>query len=166
MDGKEEKYSISMIFPKTTDLSKLKKASADCAIAKWGEDKKKWPKNLRSPFRDGDTDRSEDPVYANSIFINVSSKNRPGLVDKDLQPIIDPREFYSGCYAQASLSCFAYEKAGNRGVSFGLNNLMKTRDGESLGGAISKPEEDFAELAVQDAVKGDPELSPQEIEFF
>ena len=33
----------------------------------------------------------------------------------------------------------------SKGVGVGLLNIQKLRDGDPLGGAISKPEDDFAE---------------------
>ena len=40
------------------------------------------------------------------------------------------------------MSVFAYDKAGNRGISFGLNNVQKLGDGERLDGRL-KAEDDF-----------------------
>lgn len=139
--GGEPKYSITMLFEKTADLSALKKAVQEAAAEKWGPDKTKWPKNLRSPFRDqGEKDK---PGYEpGCIFITATSKQRPGLVDAKLQEIIEEKEFYSGCYARATVRAFAYDQAGNRGVSFGLQNIQKLADGEPLGGR-TRPEDDF-----------------------
>jgi hypothetical protein len=81
--------------------------------------------------------------------LNASSKNKPGVVDAALQPIIEPTEFYSGCYGRASLNFFAYNQAGNRGIGCGLNNLQKLADGEPLGGK-SRPEDDFSDEADDD----------------
>jgi len=136
-DGQEAKYSLVMLFEKHTDLTEMKKAVEDCIKEKWGV---KVPKDLRSPFRDGD--EKELDGYKGCVFVKASSKQRPGLVDKDLQPIISQDEFYPGCFARATLSVFAYEKSGNRGVSFGLQNIQKLDDGESFLGKVS-PEEDF-----------------------
>ncbi len=151
--GGELKFSASLIFGKTADLTLLKKAAKNAVINRWGKDPKKWPKNLRSPFRDGDTDRPNDEAYQNSIFINASSKNKPGIVDSNIQPIMDQAEFYSGVVARASINFFAYDTAGNKGIGVGLNNLMKVRDGEHLGGAASA-EHDFADYR-QESSDGD-----------
>ena len=74
----------------------------------------------------------------------VSSKTQPQIVDANLNPIINPTEFYSGCYGRASINFFAYNNSGNKGISAGLNNLQKLEDGESLGG-ITSAEQDFAD---------------------
>lgn len=129
----EPKYSLTLLFPKKTDLSKLKLAAENACTEKWGDDRKKWPKNLRTPFRDGD-DREDTPGYEGHIFITASSKTQPGLVNQSLQPILNETEFYAGCYARAELLAFAYDTAGNRGVSFLLQNIQKLRDGQPFSG--------------------------------
>ena len=59
--------------------------------------------------------------------------------------ITDPDEVYCGCKVRATLSVFAYDKAGNRGISFGLNNVQKLGDGERLDGRL-RAEDDFEAL--------------------
>lgn len=142
------KYSISMIFPKDTDLTAVKKAIEDCVIDALGSDKSKWPKGLKNPLRDGDTDR-DSPEYQNSFFLNAGSKNQPGIVGPNVQPLLDRDEFYSGCYARATINFFYYDKNGNRGVGVGLNNLMKVKDGERFDGRRTA-EDDFSSFVVAD----------------
>jgi hypothetical protein len=101
------------------------------------------------PLRDGDVDRADDEAYAKSYFINVSSNTRPGIVDENLNTIMDQSEFYSGCYGRASIVFFAYNTNGSRGVSAALQNLQKLEDGEPLGGK-SRPEDDFATGVEED----------------
>ena len=55
-------------------------------------------------LRDGDTERPDDPAYANAYFINANSATAPGIVDADLQPILDRSEVYSGVYGRASVT--------------------------------------------------------------
>lgn len=139
------KYSISMIFPKTTDLTDIKKAIKQCIVDALGADEKKWPKNLKNPLRDGDTDR-DSPEYADAMFLNAGSKNQPGIVDENVQPMMDRDGFYSGAYGRASINFFYYDKNGNKGVGVGLNNIMKTRDGERFDGKQAA-EDEFAAFA-------------------
>jgi len=129
--GGEPQFSITLVFPKTTDISKLRTAARTAARKKWGD---KMPAGLRSPFRDGDSEREGDPVFAGSVFVTAKSKQRPGIVDQALRPIIDPMAFYSGCKCRASLYAFAYDTSGNKGVGFLLNNLQKLGDGDRLSG--------------------------------
>src|SRR5699024_9721609 len=87
-----------------------------------------------------------NPEFAGHYFMTVSAKSRPGIVDRDVQPILDSTEGYSGCYARASINAFPYSVSGNKGVSFGLNHIRKMTNGEPLGGSYSA-EHDFAEFA-------------------
>ena len=144
----EPKYSISLLFPKGADLSKLKQAAEAAAREKWGKD---LPKNLRSPFLKAETlrDNASKPqleLEDGMVVIRASSKQRPGLVDASMQDIIDESQFYAGCYGRASLRAFCYEQQGNRGVSFGLQNVQKLRDGEPLAGR-TRPQDDFEPVA-------------------
>jgi hypothetical protein len=154
LNGKDE-FSVVALFEKGADLTALKKAAQEAIIAKWGPDQAKWPKNLRSPFRD-QAERAKDvdgkrilPAghVEGAIFLNLKSSQRPGVVDQNVQDIIDESQFYAGCFARASVNAYAYDQKGNRGVSFGLGNIQKVRDGEPLGNR-AKPEQDFAPIAV------------------
>lgn len=100
---------------------------------------------MKLPLRDGDAERPDDEVYAGYYFVNANCKQQPGLVYKNGQKIIDSTDLYSGCYGHASINFFAFNNNGNKGIACGLNHLMKTRDGEPLGGR-SKAEDDFAGL--------------------
>lgn len=134
INGGEEKYSISLIIPKsdTRTLNAIKAAIEQAkkdGIAKFGG---KIPTNLKLPLRDGDIDRLDDETYKNSYFINANSKDRPQIVDKSVKPILDQEEVYSGCYGRASINFYAFNQNGNRGIACGLGNLQKLADGEPL----------------------------------
>jgi hypothetical protein len=104
---------------------------------------------IKTPLRDGDLERPDDPTYANSYFINANSATAPGIVDIDLNPILNRSEVYSGVYGRASVSFYAFNSNGNRGIACGLGNLQKIRDGEPLGSKASA-EDDFASLEDND----------------
>jgi hypothetical protein len=139
-EGMEPKFSLVMLFDKKTDLSALKKLAAEAVAEKW-PDKAKRPKNLKNPFRDG-SERSDTDGYEGCIFVAASSKQKPGIVDANVQPIISEEDFYAGCYARATVTCYAYSQMGNNGVAFGLQNVQKLRDGNPFSGK-SKAEDDF-----------------------
>ena len=108
------KYQMCMIFNKD-DLAQLKpvaQAIVNACGNKFGLDIGKWPKNLKCPLRDGDEER-DNPEYENTYFMNGGNKNKPGIVDRQVQPITSTDEFYSGCYARASLSFYGYDVKGN-----------------------------------------------------
>src|SRR5699024_3214643 len=88
-------------------------------------------------------ERPDDEAYADSYFVNANSATAPGVVDANLDPILERSEVYSGVYGRASINFYAFNSNGNKGIACGLNNLQKIRDGESLGGK-SRAEDDFA----------------------
>ena len=99
---------------------------------------------IKTPLRDGDLERPDDETYKNSYFVNANSTTAPGIVDADRQQIIDRSEVYSGVYGRASISFYAFNSNGNRGIACSLNNLQKIKDGKPLGGK-ARAEDDFAE---------------------
>lgn len=150
-EGQEPKYSTVILIPKEdkVTINKIRKAQkAAWEMAK--NDKLKGVKfeNVKHTLRDGDEemDTEEHPEYAGHMFMSVSSKTRPGIIDKYKDTIDSADEVYSGVYARVSLNCFAYKTAGNKGVSAGLNNVQVIAKGESLAGRASA-DADFDEWA-------------------
>lgn len=152
--GAEGKYSVACLFPHPSKMTpaykkeyegfvaKIKKAVEEAIEAKWG---KKRPANLRLPFRD-QGEKTFDGYEEGAVWFTASSKNKPGLVDARNNDIIDEAEFYSGCYARATLRVYAYSNSGNNGVGIGLQNIQKLRDGEPLSGRL-KAQDEFQPVA-------------------
>lgn len=150
INGGTPKYSVSLIIPKSDTKTVEKIQTAIQAAYEEGQGKLKGNGRtvpalsvLKTPLRDGDTERPDDPAYADSYFINANSASAPGIVDADRQPIIDRSEVYSGVYGRASINFYAFNSNGNKGIACGLNNLQKIKDGEPLGGK-SSAEDDFS----------------------
>lgn len=152
INGSAEKFSVSVIIPKSdTKTINAINAAVDLAIKESaGKFGGKIPNkaSLKLPLRDGDAER-DDEAYKDSYFVNANSKTAPQIVDKDLNPVLDKTEVYSGCYARVSLTFYAFNSNGNKGIACGLGNIQKIRDGESLGGR-SSAEDDFASAAEDD----------------
>lgn len=150
----DPKYSIRACFPPDTDLSALKEAAKQAAIEKWGD---KIPKALRSPFRLNE--ELETPVVGigdDWIIMTFSSSadRKPGLVDQKLEEIIDESQVYSGAWFRAQVRPFAYEQAGNKGVSFGLQNVQKLKDDEPIGGGKPPANKAFDAVEMPAGTKG------------
>lgn len=146
-EGDMPKYSICILIPKddAATLAKIKKAieaAKQAGKAKIADKNGRIPGNIKTPLRDGDEERSDDPNFEGCYFINASSLRKPGLVDRELNPIIDKGEFYSGCYGRVSLNFYAYNVQ-SKGIAAGLNNIQKTHDGENLEGGGASADEDF-----------------------
>ena len=147
INGSDPKYSVALLIPKTdtktiSAINRAVEAAKQAGLSKFGG---KLPAKMKLPLRDGDEEYPDDETYAGHYFVNANCNQKPGLVYKNGQPIIDSTELYSGCYGHASINFYAFNTNGNKGIACGLNHLMKVKDGEPLG-SRSRVEDDFAGL--------------------
>lgn len=152
-DGGEKKYRVSLLIPKSNtklvaDVKAAIKAAFQDGISSRFGGKQPAPGTWKNPLRDGDAERPDDETYAGCYFINATAKTKPGIVkivkmngEKKLVEVTDENDVYSGCYGVVSVNFFAFNNAGNKGVAAGLNNVLKTKDGEFLGGRASAQSE-------------------------
>ena len=150
-EGQDPKFSTVILVPKTDKETIEKIEAAQKEALENGKSSKfngKIPANWKNTFRDGDeeSDLEKNPEYAGHYFMSVGSKTRPGIVDESLQPVMDADQVYSGVYARVSLNAFPFNTSGNKGVSFGLNNVMVLGKGDRLAGGASA-EDDFSDFA-------------------
>ena len=80
INGGTSKYSVSLIIPKSDTVTVNKINAAIEAAYEEGQSKLKGNGKfvpalsvLKTPLRDGDLERPDDPAYANSYFINANS---------------------------------------------------------------------------------------------
>ena len=168
-DGGEKKYSVSIIIPKSNTklVAEIKKAiSAALQLGVASKFGGKTPTNWKNPLRDGDLEKGEDEAYAGSYFISASSKTKPGVVKRmkvngqnTLVEVTNEEDVYSGCLGYVSVNFFPFSNAGNKGVGAGLNNVLKTRDGDFLGGR-SSAQTDFSNVNL-DAFDDEDEDMPE-----
>lgn len=151
-DTDSGKYMTNVLIPKgEKETVKAIEGAIEAAkktgiISKWDG---KEPKKVDLPLRDGDTDKEDDDIYAGHYYINAKCASRPGIVDKHRSPIVDEDDVYSGMWAIVSVTFYPYNVSGNKGVAIGLNNVMKTKDDERLGGRTSA-ENDFSGIDMED----------------
>lgn len=142
-DGSQEKYSVTLLIDKGDKftIQKIKSAIAEAKQNYLQKNSgKKLPSDLKTTLHDGDGERPNGddfgPECKGCYVMTVSSKNKPVLVDKNKTSIVDPQELYSGCYGRAIINFYVYDTNGNKGVSAGLNGIMKLHDGEPLSGGV------------------------------
>lgn len=167
--GADEKYSVTILLPKSDVATKQR---IDAAIAAAINDgvTNKWkgvrPPNIPTPIWDGDGVRQSGDAFGPECkghwVFTASSKQRPELVDINIQPILNATEIYSGMFARISINFFPYDAAGKRGIGCGLGNVQKVGDGEPLGGRTTAADDfggapSFAAPAPQAA----PAYQPQ-----
>lgn len=150
--GSAPKYSVTMLFAKNSDIKPLQAAIRAAKVAQFGPNKDQWPEDIESCVVDGD-----NPKFANregykghwAIKAQSNEDQKPGLVDQNVQPILEQSKFYPGCHARAYVFARVWEFGGKYGVHFILDHVQKTRDGKSFGG--KKPvEQVFTPIASAD----------------
>ena len=160
LSGKDE-YSVELLISKTDldTVKALKSAMKVALTAKFGD---KMPPKMRNPLKDGDTETKSngDPLpehYAGHWMLRVKSTDKIGVINIDGDKLTDANDFVSGDYCKAAINAFAYDQAGNRGVSFGLQNLLFTRRGVAFS-AKTSANDDFgiSTKAAQDFGIGKP----------
>ena len=162
INGSEEKYSVSCIIPKSDKKTLMKihkavEAAKEATVGKrWGG---KVPPNLKLPLRDGDIDRPDDEAYTEAMFVNASSKDAPQVVDRKVQPILDPMECGSGDYCNVSVNFYGFNANGNRGIAAGLGNIQLVKHGDRLSGKASAAS-DFIEVEDDDLPFGSEDELP------
>lgn len=148
--GGDGKYMTNVLIPKSEKKTvnainqAIEEAKKQGIVGKWGG---KEPKKIDMPLHDGD--EKDDEVYEGHCYLNAKSNTRPGVVDKNKVTIMDEDEIYSGVWAYVSVTFYAYDVNGNKGVACGLNNVMKYKDDERLGGRNSA-ESDFEAFGDDD----------------
>jgi len=147
----DDEFCLVALFPKGANLNGLKKAAMDAVIETWGPDKNKWPKGLKTPFKDqGEREKTNDDGSTSlpdgyekgCVYLNLKSTQRPSVVDQAVQEILNPTEFYGGCWAIASVNAYTYDHTVNKGVTFGLGNVQKSKEDDAFGNR-STPQDDF-----------------------
>lgn len=154
-DGSDDKYGVQLLIPKTDIQAKqlidnaLEAAKKNGVSTKWNG-KMPVASKLSLPLRDGDEEFPDDDTYRGMWFMNANTglTRKPGvcvLENGQLSEALDEQDFYSGCYGAATVSLFPFNNEGNLGVACGLNNVVKTRDGERLAGGRTAGQ-DFGDL--------------------
>lgn len=155
MDEKDEskaRYQVSLLFPKTADLSLLAKAIDALCVEKWGADYKT-KLRVRKPFlKSEDYPKMGAEIIENfPMFIRTNSKDRPGVVRADTTNVgeADANEVYGGRWACISVRPYAYDhKTGGKGISLGLQNVQVLDHDDVLGGSRPRPEDEFTPVGA------------------
>ena len=152
-NGGEPKYSCTILIPKTdTATYEDIKAAINTAYEYGVHDKWKGARpQLRYPvIYDGDGVRPSGLPFGEECkghWVLTASSNRPAMVvhQSNIRVPLAESDIYSGMYARVTVNFYPFDNNGNRGVACGLGNVMKTRDGDPLGGGATA-EQDFAGL--------------------
>ena len=123
------------------------------------------PPIIPTPIHDGDGVRQDGTPYGpecKGMWVLTASRRaqdgKPWVCDISNPNVeLAPQDSYSGMYARCTVHFFGYYNAGKRGIGCSLDGVMKTRDGDSLGGAVKPTANEFAQFAPQvDPITGLP----------
>lgn len=145
MQGQEEKFTCTILVPKS-DVDTKARIDAAIEAAKQKGISDKWngqcPPIVPTPVYDGDGVRPSDgmafgPECKGHWVFTASAKADypPEVVDKNMNPIINQSEIYSGIYARVNVNFYPYAFGGKKGIGCGLGPVQKLADGEALGGS-------------------------------
>ena len=146
-DYPSDMYETLLLIPKATDISVLKDACEALLLETFKGKFKDITELEHPPIKDGD-DYTDD--RKGHWVIKAKSDNRPQIVGANPKIVIDEKEeVYGGRWAKLSLNLYSYNKAGKKGISFGLRNVQLLEKGEKFGGSSSgDPTEQFSEETV------------------
>lgn len=161
MQGQEEKYSCTILVPKS-DTDTMGRIHAAIEAAKQRGISDKWggvcPPIVPTPVYDGDGVRPSDgmafgPECKGHWVFTASAKADypPEIVDRMANPIINQSEVYSGMYGRVNVTFFPYAFGGKKGIGCGLGPVQKLRDGEALGGSAPTAAQAFGTPQPQTA---------------
>ena len=169
--GQDEKYSVTLLIPKT-DVATKQRIDAAIEAAKQKGSSDKWggqiPPVVPIPLHDGDGVKPSDGTpYSDECkghwVMTASAKidYPPDVVDQNLNPIINQSEIYSGCYARVNLNFYPYgggTTGFRKGVGVGLGPVQKLEDGEPLGGGAKSANSVFSAVEPNtiDPITGQP----------
>lgn len=150
---RDGKYSVTLLITKTDTATKADLDASFEAAAMKGI-KEKWG-GVRPKFdtviHDGDGVKQDGTPYGPEckghwvLNAKANADRKPQVVGIDnVNCELAPQDIYSGMYARVTVNFFPYaHPQGGKGVSCGLGNVLKTREGEPLAGGASAAS-DFA----------------------
>lgn len=143
----QAKFQISVLIPKDANIDLLNEVAKEAREEKFGKAKA----TIRSPFRKtAEKDALADLADDFPTYITARSKDRPGVVGPNGKAVDDPEQVYSGRWCRVSVQAFGYDQSGNKGVSFGLQNvqLLDNDDPLAVGGQRVAAESEFDAVEV------------------
>lgn len=147
-------YSVKILIDKTDQatLTALGKARDFARANGVTEGKKPFAQfsaaklaTMNVSLKDGDVAFPDNPECKGKWVLNAKTPQDkpPGVLNVDRQRVTNPTDIYSGMKGKVHIQLFPYDTAGNAGIGVSLQNVMKTGDGDPLGGARKRAEDVF-----------------------
>ncbi len=172
--GSEPKYAVTLLIPKTDLATKADIDSSINAAIETAVKGKSWngvrPPIIKIPIHDGDGTREDGTAYGpecKGMWVMTASRRpqdgKPYVCHQSNTRVeLAPEDTYSGMYGRCTVHFFGYNTAGKKGIGCSLDGVMKTRDGESLGGVAKPTANEFAgfEYVPEDVAPAAPAVNP------
>ena len=146
-DTGEGAYSVTILIPKEDEdtiaaLNEAIKNAMNAGVNKVWQGS--MPKNVSIPLHDGDEEKDLDknPEFEGCMYLAARTNYAPKVIDRARNELGED-DIYPGVFAKVSVDFFAYNASGHKGIGAGLQNVLKTRDGDRLGGGGVSIEVDF-----------------------
>ena len=143
--NQDPKYGVTILLPQHLSAEKAKidqainSAIEDGITRCWNGSR---PPLINICVYDGNGTRPSDgetfgaECKGHWVF-TASCKDKPFIVDANVQNIINPSDVYSGMYGNVSVRFFPYSNNGKKGIGCYLNGVQKVADGEPLGNRVT-----------------------------
>ncbi len=147
--SKPDEYGVVVLFPKentefqpnaASEIQDVQMFMKSIAVAKWGANSGK----VSYALKDGDVELNNDnePRHPGYWYLRCNApckfpsgdEFKPTIIDGSKRVLTEGGK--SGDWGCVSMSVFAYENAGKKGVSVRLNGVQLLYDGERIGTAI------------------------------
>lgn len=157
----EPKYGCSAVWTPGDFTDKEKKLwsairkamDEECKSRFKGKGIKDMPANFKDGVRDGAEKADLEGYGDGTKFASLTTKMRPGVIDRAKDKIGpeegNDEEIYPGCYCRATVTVYSYDNK-SKGVSLGLMNIQKVRDGERLDSRTDAAEDFDDDLPEED----------------
>lgn len=152
----EPKYSAALLVDAKHAAIIMNKAK-EIATSAFENNETGYP-NFRWPVTPANQNKNymNNPRTAGLYIVNskAAADYPPQVVDENRQKVLDKSKIYAGCIVAAAINLYTYNNMGNIGVGVGLSAIMKTGDGEALGGGPVDVNEVFG--GIQPTAAGGP----------
>ena len=165
--SKPDEYGVVVLFPKENcehqpnaagEIQDMQMFMKSIAVAKWGAN----PGKVSYALKDGDaeTNNDGDPRHPGYWYLRCNAackfpsgdEFKPTVIDGSKRLLTEGGK--SGDWGCVSMSVFAYENAGKKGVSVRLAGVQLLYDGERIGTAVN-PTAGFDDVPNAHQIKAD-----------
>lgn len=129
------KFRAALVFEDSINIKEIESLCAAVAKEKWPNG---LPSGLKRPVkRETRQDMIEKyPFMKNSVLLNASTKFEVQVLDRHLNEIFKG-DVKAGDMCRFSISAWAYDANGNKGIGLNLLGVQKIQDGEPLFNRVS-----------------------------